>query len=466
MHRAHARLGSVVLILQVAASVFAADGELDLAFSVDGKTRVPFDLGTDATDRGSSLAVDPSGKLVVAGVVDIDDPAHDYAVGVGRILPFGSLDGTFSGDGKFSFVPPDGVDPLFPVAIALAGDGSAFVAGKTENTPLGGGRFVCKISPTGTFDTAFGNLGCLSEDQCALGNVGESRCHYSALVVSGSDLFLAGSFLDFPVGAPSSSDWEFLVEKRSTTDGELVAGFDSDGIVTVPFDLDGESADKAYDLALGHDGTIFVAGSAEDDITLGSTVLAVVALTPAGAVETGFADAGRFALISGEARAIAVDGSGRLVFAGGSLGQEVVVRFLPSGEIDADFGTAGAAIFPGLAGATGATADLVVESGGRPVLALARGDGLFSAARLTEGGALDTTFASDGVADILFDDGPGGDFAASRAIALSGGRVVLTGEAEWNGVDVDFGLARLTATAIFQDGFASGTRGGWSASVP
>lgn len=459
-------VGSFVTLLWFPAVGGAADGDLDTTFSADGRQRVAFDLDVDAADMATAVAVGSSGTIVAAGLASITDPNHSHAVALVRLLPSGAPDGGFSSDGEFSFVPTDGVDPLFPPALAVATDGSIFVAGKSRETPQGGGRFVCKILPAGGLDTTFGSLGCVSESDCAIGNVPDSRCHYSAIVESAGSLYLAGSYLDFPVGAPSSADWEFLVEKRSASTGAADPTFSADGRVVVPFDLDGESADETRALALGPDGTIFVAGGADADLTLGLPVLAVAALTPAGDLDAGFGVGGRFAEVEGVATGVVVDALGRLVVAGGSSGETAVLRFLATGEIDLAFGTGGLALHPGLGGAAGLTLGLAVGSDGRPALALKRADGLFSAARLTAGGALDPSFASDGVAEISFTDGSGGDFASTAAVALEGGRVLLAGLAEWNGVDTDFGIVRLRGELVFSGGFESGGVWSWGVSVP
>ena len=75
-----------------------AGGDLDLSFSVDGKQTVGFDLGGPKFDMVAAMAFDAQGRIVLAGSADVGNFTTDFAVV--RLNPDGSLDTTFSGDGK------------------------------------------------------------------------------------------------------------------------------------------------------------------------------------------------------------------------------------------------------------------------------------------------------------------------------------------------------------------------------
>jgi uncharacterized delta-60 repeat protein len=77
-----------------------ADGSLDTSFDADGKLALGFDLGGSNQDRASGVAVNAStGDILVVGTVD-SEAAGDTDIGVARLTADGSLDPSFSTDGR------------------------------------------------------------------------------------------------------------------------------------------------------------------------------------------------------------------------------------------------------------------------------------------------------------------------------------------------------------------------------
>ena len=113
--------------LRAAASNFAiarltADGSLDNTFSSDGKHAVS--LGAD--DVATSVAIQGDGRIVVGGYTDANGD-DDFAVV--RLNADGSLDNSFGGDGKAVADFP-GEQQAF--ALALQPDGRIVMAGSTN----------------------------------------------------------------------------------------------------------------------------------------------------------------------------------------------------------------------------------------------------------------------------------------------------------------------------------------------
>src|SRR5262245_19936475 len=77
-------------------SALAAPGDLDTTFSGDGK--VTTDINGGKEDGVNEIALQADGKIVAVGWRNDPVRAFDYAVA--RYNPNGSLDTTFSGDGK------------------------------------------------------------------------------------------------------------------------------------------------------------------------------------------------------------------------------------------------------------------------------------------------------------------------------------------------------------------------------
>jgi uncharacterized delta-60 repeat protein len=109
----------------VALARYNTDGGLDTTFNGTGKKAFSFMPGTFS--YASDLIIQPDGKIVVAGAIN----TYDFAIA--RLKSGGSLDTTFSGDGKAT-VDFGGDD--FGYAIALQpSDGQYVIGGNTyDNT--------------------------------------------------------------------------------------------------------------------------------------------------------------------------------------------------------------------------------------------------------------------------------------------------------------------------------------------
>src|SRR2546423_1360954 len=144
------RIAAVLFAVLLVAVVFsavaqAAPGDLDPTFSGDGKQTTDFGFGSGSAE---ATVRQPDGKIVAAG----STPGGDYRFALARYNPNGSLDTSFSGDGKQttdfgSFDEANGV--------ALQTDGKIVVVGLT-----GGGDFaLARYNPNGSLDTSFSGDG-------------------------------------------------------------------------------------------------------------------------------------------------------------------------------------------------------------------------------------------------------------------------------------------------------------------
>src|SRR5688572_27658630 len=120
------------------------NGTLDTSFSGDGKATI--DLGF--TDRADGLAVAPDGRIVLCmgNPFDFSDDMH-----VARLTAGGVLDTSFDGDGRFtvSFPGDAGVG-----GVAVYPNGAIILAGGTEV----GETYdiaLAKVRATGGLDTTF-----------------------------------------------------------------------------------------------------------------------------------------------------------------------------------------------------------------------------------------------------------------------------------------------------------------------
>ena len=120
-----------------------ATGALDPDFNGDGRVTLP------GGGSANGVRVQPDRKIVVAGT-----PAGSLTMTVTRLMPNGSLDTTFDGDGTATIDFAIGSD--FGHDVVLQPDGKIIVAGYTAED---GDFAVARLNTDGSLDTTFGTAG-------------------------------------------------------------------------------------------------------------------------------------------------------------------------------------------------------------------------------------------------------------------------------------------------------------------
>ena len=143
---------------------YHTDGTLDRTFGGDGKVTTNFQSG-GGRDRAYALALQPNGKIVVAGEAlqgpNVSSGERNFALA--RYNADGTLDRTFGGDGKVTTDFGSGSDDDVINALALQPDGKIVVAG--YSTVSGGNDFaLARYHTNGRLDTTFGNGGLVTTD--------------------------------------------------------------------------------------------------------------------------------------------------------------------------------------------------------------------------------------------------------------------------------------------------------------
>jgi uncharacterized delta-60 repeat protein len=116
-----------------------ADGALDTTFDLDGKQTIAY----SGTGQGRGIAVQPDGKIVVAGP---GGSGQDFAVA--RLESNGTLDLGFAGDGA-RLVDLGGDD--FAAALVLQPNGKIVVMGDVDNDDFA----LLRLHPDGSLDLGF-----------------------------------------------------------------------------------------------------------------------------------------------------------------------------------------------------------------------------------------------------------------------------------------------------------------------
>ena len=215
------------------------DGSLDKSFGGDGK--VTTQLGT-LDDVGRTLAVQADGKILLGGSSGgyVKD---DFALV--RYNKNGSLDTSFSGDGKVITDLGSGYEQAY--SIALQADGKILLSGVTGMQRGYRDIALVRYNKNGSLDTSFDGDGIVITD---LGEATEAG--FSVVVQADGKILVAGS---------SGADFALV---RYNKNGSLDTSFDHDGKVITDFG----KTEGGYSVTLQADGKILVAGGSNGSFAL------------------------------------------------------------------------------------------------------------------------------------------------------------------------------------------------------
>jgi uncharacterized delta-60 repeat protein len=232
-HRIHAvqGLAAVVLAAALPTAAVAAAGDLDATFGSGGK--VTTDL-SGFNDRASAIAVQPDGKIVVAGTTNVFAPASAFLVT--RYNADGSLDQGFGIGGKATAV--DGGNAS---ALAVQADGKIVVAGSAH-----GDFALARFTTSGALDAGFGAGGQVTTDFFGRNDSA------AAVAIDGNGRIVVA-------GIARASDLPDFALARYNSDGSLDVTFGTGGTVTT--DYFGRN-DGASAVAVDGSGKIVAAGFA------------------------------------------------------------------------------------------------------------------------------------------------------------------------------------------------------------
>jgi uncharacterized delta-60 repeat protein len=289
---------------------YSPNGTLDTTFGTKGK--VITDLGT-GSDHGWSMAVQPDGRIVVAGSYGSGQLA------VIRYTAAGALDSTFGSGGKVLTNIALGNGAYGGgrrVDVALQSDGRIVVCGSVDDF------IVVRLNSNGSFDTTFGNgTGRVTTQFPDRPQAGASAVAIQAdgrIVVAGDSNVLGGG-----------DDCVTVV--RYNPDGSLDPAFGSGGTDVVHLNLADPTVNQtgAATVAVQSDGRIVLGGYARNDAYLTQYYDLATRLNPDGTVDTGYGTNGAVVVpISGDVTyAGAIQSDGKAVFVT-QMGD--VFRLLPS----------------------------------------------------------------------------------------------------------------------------------------
>jgi uncharacterized delta-60 repeat protein len=344
-------------------SVGAAVAVLAVALTVAGGAESGNSF--PAGDFPTAIAIQPDGKLVVAGW------ANPGGVLVTRLEADGGVDPSFGSSGRSTTAIDYGAN-----SVAIDPEGRILVLTS---------QHLLRFLGDGQLDDSFGVHGVVSL----------ANGQFAAVALQPDGKIVVG-------GLTSQTPWSFMLE-RLQVDGTPDRGFGANGVVTTAF----QDFAAIRGLALQPDGRILAAGADTDVVNGGSNVVALARYLADGELDPSFGTGGRVRTAScdsvyGDNR-VAVSSDGRITVAGTSL-----LRYRPDGSLDPTF--AGGRPVPLGFDATGL---FVNPDGGATVV------GYSTVLRYLSDGTVDTAFGVGGVADA------GQSVAA--AVRDAAGRIVVTG---------------------------------------
>ena len=361
---------------------FRPNGALDTSFSGDGRQTTPFGTGT-SFGSANAVTIQRDARIVAAGSgLPTGTTGIDFALA--RYKPNGSLDRSFSGDGKQTTAFENGAGLDGALVVTTQRDGKLVVAGRTARSGAQNLDFgIARYNRNGSLDRTFAGDG---RQVVAFGNGAGNDSPLGVAVQDDGKIVVAGDSAQ----PGSGQDFALVRLKRN---GTLDRRFGNGGRRTTDF---AGGDDAATDLRIQPNGRLVLAGQSEQ-----------------GAMGTDYA----------------------------------LARYRPNGTLDRTFGGDGRATLDFGSNPAGDFSNgLALQRNGKIVVGgesfLTTGTGLdFSLARFRSNGAVDTSFAGDGRQTTSFQNEAGDDYGQAVQIQRNG-RIVLAGLSRQPGTGLDFALAR------------------------
>ena len=432
-------------------------GDLDLSFASGAGAIPSLVIGAGAHDHLTAMALQPDGKMVLAGYCD-GPTSQDFCVA--RINADGTLDASFvgpngNGGGKFLLDISNANDTAS--AVAIQPDGKIIIAGSCYNG-VNSDFCIARLNPNGTRDSTFNGPGGAGNGQVML-PMGSSDDYATALALQPDGKIVL-------VGYCYVNGKTDFCAARLNTSGSFDTSFVGPigtGAGKIAFPV-GTADDLAQTVALQPDGMIVIAGYCVGP--MGDNDFCIARLDKVGALDPTFdgpsgSSNGKFLLPIGvstdAATALLIQPDGKIVVAGfclvsGTNYDFCAARLNSDGSLDGTFdgpsGTAnGKFLLPITATKSDNAAALALQPDGKILIAGRCDNGGnedFCVARLHIDGSLDASFdgpSGVGNGKFLLPIGSSDDIATAMLLQPDG-KIVLGGDC-YSGNTNHFCVARL-----------------------
>ena len=304
---------------------YLSNGSPDLSFG-GGTGMVTTKFGHANAQATAVVIQQTTGKIVVAG---FQSPPSYNRFALARYNPDGTLDTTFSHDGKLTL---DFGDNAEATAVAVLPNKDIVVAGYAANASTGTDFALARYTDAGKLDPSFGTGGIVTTDFFG------SDDQINGIAVQPNGKLVVAGFT-------SNGTSQFSVA-RYNFNGTLDQSFGISGVQFTAFETN--PGDEAAAVRLGSNGRILVAGTARKNVLGAKTKFAVARYTSNGSLDTSFSSDGKTTTSIGhyaDAFGLGIEPAGGIVVAGTvytqSAADMAVVRYTPAGDLDSGFGTGG-----------------------------------------------------------------------------------------------------------------------------
>ena len=183
-------------------------GFFDNTFGVSGRSMVSFaqsGVANSTVDSAAAVAIDPQGRVVIAGSTQVSTSPIATDFGVARLTPDGYFDNTFGINGRsYANFAMNGATHDTAKGMAIDGWGRIIVTGSIADAMGNYDAAVIRLMPTGSWDNSFG-IGGKSDAGFNAGGGNYDIANAVALDANGK-IVLAG-------GADSSKGFQFAVSR-------------------------------------------------------------------------------------------------------------------------------------------------------------------------------------------------------------------------------------------------------------
>jgi uncharacterized delta-60 repeat protein len=332
-------------------------GALDTTFGGTGYVVHNNAAGGNSDDSGQSIALDSTGRILVAGWSR--NTAGSYDMAIWRYNLNGTLDTTFGGTGYVvQSNTAGGVGYDTGLSMALDSSSRILVTGYSYNSTTGNfDMAIWRYNLNGTLDTTFGGTGYVVHNNGAGGNSDDYGI--STALDSSGRILVTGYSYNNTAGNSDMVVWRYL--PNGTLDQSFGNG---KGFVVHNNAVGGNSGDYGHSIALDSSGRILVTGYSTMSKPATPDMVAWRYL-PDGTLDTTFGGTG-YVFHNNAAGGnstdvgylIAVDSSGRILVTGYSMNaggnaDTVIWRYLPNGTLDPTFGNGGVVVQNNAAGGNG-----------------------------------------------------------------------------------------------------------------
>ncbi len=434
MNKFYASLkGICFLMLMMNTAVgFGQPGFLDATFGNGGKVVTAID---SFSLLASELRIQPDGKIVAVGRVQMTGGALLNGFVVVRYNDDGTLDNTFGSGGKVINHFNSANQREASQTLNIQPDGKIIVGGTTTTSTSD--MVLVRYNNNGTIDNSFGSNG------LSVADFGSSDYTYTTLLKPDGKIITAGASYGFPQA--------LLIQY--TPNGLRDSSFGINGVAISPAYSGINNYLNVNGLAIQTNGNILVGGY--------STKFDAIRFLPNGTIDSSYGDNGRARInLLGSSYYLNLQQDGKAILSGTTFlnnhNQIALVRVNTNGLLDSSFGTAGIVITD-IDTAKGFSFQSFIQPDGKILVAGTnslgggvipnlpangyRGD--FVLLRYNSDGTIDSSF---GVQGIITTDFGLQDNAASLAVQ-SDGKVILAGRVS-DSTKYNIGLARYSFNAL------------------